>query len=41
MKMEIERVRNVWESLTDSPEEAANMTMRSTLLMAASDTVKG
>ncbi len=39
--MEIERVQNVWESLSDSPEEAANMTMRSTLLLAISDAVKG
>jgi predicted XRE-type DNA-binding protein len=39
--MEIERVANVWESLTDNPEEAANMTMRSQLLLALSDAVKG
>ncbi len=38
--MEIERVQNVWDSLTDSPEEAANMTMRSTLLLAVSNAVK-
>jgi predicted XRE-type DNA-binding protein len=37
--MEIERVANVWESLTDSPEEAANMTMRSKLLLAVGDAV--
>jgi len=41
MKMEIEHVANVWESLTDSPKEAANMTMRSTLLLAVGDAVKG
>jgi predicted XRE-type DNA-binding protein len=39
--MEIEQVANVWDSLTDSPEEAANMTMRSQLLLAVSDAVKG
>ncbi len=38
--METKRVANVWESLTESPEEAVNMTMRSTLLLAISDTVK-
>jgi predicted XRE-type DNA-binding protein len=41
MTMEIERVANVWESLTGTPEEAANMTMRSQLLLAVGDTVKG
>jgi len=39
--MEIEQVANVWDSLTDSPEEATNMTMRSELLIALSDAVKG
>ena len=39
--MEIEQVTSVWDSLTDSPEEAANMTMRSQLLLAVSDAVKG
>jgi predicted XRE-type DNA-binding protein len=38
--MEIEQVANVWDSLTGSPEEAANMTMRSQLLLAVSDAVK-
>jgi predicted XRE-type DNA-binding protein len=40
MTMEIERVASVWESLTDSPEEEANMTMRSQLLLAVGDAVK-
>lgn len=39
--MEIEQVANVWVSVTDSPEEAANMTMRSQLLLAVSDAVLG
>jgi predicted XRE-type DNA-binding protein len=39
--MEMERVANVWESLTDTPEEAANMTMRSHLLLVVGDAVKG
>ena len=39
--MEIERVVSVWESLTDTPEEAANMTMRSQLLLAIGDAVAG
>lgn len=39
--MEIERVAFVWESLTNTPEEAANMTMRSQLLLAVGDAVKG
>ncbi|HTJ64682.1 MAG TPA: XRE family transcriptional regulator [Alphaproteobacteria bacterium] len=39
--MEIERAASVWESLTDTPEEAANMTMRSQLLLAVGDAVNG
>ena len=31
---------NVWDALTDSPEEAANMTMRSNLLIALQQKVK-
>jgi predicted XRE-type DNA-binding protein len=38
--MEIERVSSVWESLTETPEEAANMTMRSQLLLAVGEAVK-
>jgi predicted XRE-type DNA-binding protein len=41
MTMDIERVANVWESLTYTPEEAMNMTMRSHLLLAVGDVVKG
>ncbi len=37
--MEIERVASVWDSLTDTVEDAANMTMRSQLLLAISDAV--
>jgi predicted XRE-type DNA-binding protein len=37
--MEIERAASVWELLTDSPKDAANMTMRSTLLTAIGDAV--
>lgn len=38
--MEIERTASVWRSLTDTPEEAANMAMRSQLLLAVGDAVK-
>ena len=31
---------NVWDALTDSPEESANMTMRSNLLIALQQKVK-
>lgn len=39
--MEMERVTNVWDSLAGTPEEAANMTMRSQLMLIIGDTVKG
>lgn len=32
---------NVWDALSDSAEEAANMTMRSDVMMALADTVRG
>lgn len=38
--MEIQTFDNVWDALEDNPEEAANMTMRSNLLIAVSEQVK-
>jgi predicted XRE-type DNA-binding protein len=38
--MEHQEYANVWDSLTDSPEESANMTMRSNLLIALQQKVK-
>jgi predicted XRE-type DNA-binding protein len=38
--MEIERVASVWDSLTDTAEDAANLTMRSQLLLAIGDAVE-
>ena len=32
--MEQQEFANVWDALTDTPEEAANMTMRSNLMIA-------
>lgn len=32
---------NVWDALEDSPEDAANMTMRSNVMIAIKDTVRG
>ena len=32
---------NVWEALTDTPEEAANMTARSDLLLALQRAIEG
>jgi predicted XRE-type DNA-binding protein len=32
--MEQQEFTNVWDALTDSPEEAVNMTMRSNLIIA-------
>ncbi len=39
--MEFQEYANVWDALTDSPEESANMTMRSNLLMALQQKVEG
>ena len=38
--MEHQEYANVWDALTDSPEESANMTMRSNLLIALQLKVK-
>jgi predicted XRE-type DNA-binding protein len=38
--MEHQEYANVWDALTDSPEESANMTMRSNLLIALQQKVK-
>ena len=38
--MEHQEYANVWDALTDSPEELANMTMRSNLLIALQQKVK-
>ena len=32
---------NVWEALENDPEQAANMTMRSNVMIAINDTVRG
>jgi predicted XRE-type DNA-binding protein len=32
---------NVWDALEDSPEEAATMTMRSNVMIAINDAVRG
>jgi predicted XRE-type DNA-binding protein len=32
---------NVWDAIEDNPEEAANMTMRSEVMIAISETVRG
>lgn len=39
--MEIRTFDNVWDALEDSPEEAAHMTMRSNLLIAIGQRVRG
>ena len=39
--MEIESFDNVWDALGDTPEAAASMTMRSDLLIALTERVKG
>ena len=39
--MEIQEFANVWDALTDSPEESANMTMSSSLLIAIQQKVLG
>ena len=32
---------NIWDALEDNPEEAANMTMRSDVMIAIKDAVRG
>ncbi len=39
--MERQSFKNVWDALADTPEAAANMTMRSDLLIAVSERIKG
>jgi predicted XRE-type DNA-binding protein len=39
--MERQRFENVWDALEDTPAEAANMTMRSRLLIAIEQRVRG
>lgn len=39
--MEIRTFDNVWDALEDTPEEAARMTMRSNLLIAIRQRVRG
>ena len=39
--MEQPEFANVWDALTDTPEEAANMTMRSNLMIAIQQKVGG
>lgn len=38
--MEKQTFENVWDALEDTPEEAANMTMRSSLLIAIGERVR-
>ena len=39
--MERQSFENVWDALADTPSEAANMTMRSSLLIAIEQRVRG
>jgi len=39
--MERQTFANVWDAIEDTPNEAANMTMRSDLLIALRNTVEG
>ena len=39
--MEIRTFANVWDALSDSPEEAANLTMRSDVMSALAGRVRG
>ena len=39
--MQQQEFANVWDALTDTPEEAANMTMRSSLMIAIQQKVGG
>ena len=39
--MQQQEFSNVWDALTDTPEEAANMTMRSNLMIAIQQKVGG
>jgi predicted XRE-type DNA-binding protein len=39
-KPKIEEYKNVWDALADTPEEAANLTLRSDLMMQIEDIVK-
>jgi predicted XRE-type DNA-binding protein len=39
--MERQTFANVWDAIEDTPSEAANMTMRSDLLIALRSTVEG
>lgn len=38
--MEGQRFTNVWDALSDTPEESANMTMRANLIIAIEQQVK-
>jgi predicted XRE-type DNA-binding protein len=39
-KLEFEEFENVWDALSDTPEEAANLTLRSDLMMKIETIVK-
>ena len=39
-KVEFEEFKNVWDALADTPEEAANLTLRSNLMMKIEAIVK-
>jgi len=39
-KLKIEELANVWDAIADTPEEAANLTVRSDLMMKIEEIVK-
>lgn len=39
-KLKFEEFKNVWDALTDTPEEAANLTLRSDLMMKIEKIIK-
>jgi len=39
--MKAQTFANVWDALEDSPEDAANMTMRSNVMATLNETVRG
>ena len=39
-KLKFEQFENVWDALADTPEEAANLTLRSDLMMKIENIVK-
>ena len=39
--MEIQEFANVWDALTDNPAESLNMTLRSNLMIALQQKIRG